>query len=606
MASITTWTRLEPRARGDDLRPSLEARVHDPAWLLGRQWQLGEFVGEDAGSPVHVSLQVKAAPITAYRVGELEGAVDAGPPLDALAGAERGWRGGEPQGRPAPSLAERAEGGAELLQLLSESGCSAAGVAAVVDPYPLPAAPPASASDEGAAFLSLVSGRLPDGGALAPVLEEVAGTRDASIIPGLPAADRDAVVRAAQAWVRWRASLVHAPADAGWDAPRLEHHFQLAVHPGDGAAIALDAPAWDGDRLDWYDLDVHRTAAPPARPAGSPAPAALPGVGPDGTVKAAGIPAPLTYPGMPASRWWQFEDAGVNFADVTAAPEDLARMLVVEFASVYSNDWYLWPLDLPVGALHTVASMTVSTTFADVVPGDVVAVGAAPAGGTAGQAGAASSGETPDAADWQLFRPTARGGAAGPSAFDGLLLLPTLASPLEGEVSEEVRFLRDELANLAWAVEATVRGQDGMPLDRHRVEARAGTLPTSAGPAAPAGDTGPLRYRFQTEVPAWWFPLAPDPAGRPWFNRLVMRRVDADGTERNVLPAGEVLSPDATWIWQEEVPREGARVVRRHRMARGTDGALYAWGARRAETGRGEGSSGLRYDDAVPVPQEAP
>jgi hypothetical protein len=59
-------------------------------------------------------------------------------------------------------------------------------------------------------------------------------------------------------------------------------------------------------------------------------------------------------------------------------------------------------------------------------------------------------------------------------------------------------------------------------------------------------------------------------------------------------------------VWQEEVPREGARVMRRNRMARGTDGRLYAWGARRAETGRGEGSSGLRYDDALPVPQEAP
>jgi len=598
MASITTWTRLEPRARGDDLRPSLEARVHDPAWLLGRQWQLGEFVGEDAGTPVNVSLQVEAAPITAYRIGETEGAVDAGPPLDMLAGAEVGWGAPGGPGRPAPSLAERAESGAELLELLADAGCSAAGIAALVGPHPLPAPDPGTTTAEGAAFLSLAAGRLPDGGALAPLLDAVARSGDAASVPGLPEADRAAVVRAALGWAAWRAALAHAAPEASWDAPRLEHHFQLAAQPLDGAALALAAPAWSGDRLDWYDLDVDRAAAPPARPAGSPAPADLPGVDPkSGTVEAAGIPAPLTYPGMPASRWWQFEDASVNFAEVTAAPEDLARMLVVEFASVYSNDWYLWPLELPVGALHTIREMRVTTTFTDVVTADAIRVEAAPV--------APAAGGTAPAVEWQLFRPTARGGTEPAGAHDGLLLLPTLASPLEGEVVEEVRMLRDELANLAWAVEATVRGEDGLPLDRHGVEAAAGNLPSSA-PEGSADDTGRLGWRFHTEVPTYWFPLAPDASGAPRFRRLVMRRVDEEGNVVSVFPAGEILSPDGFWLYQEEVPREGARVIRRHRMARGTDGRLYAWSARRAETGRGEGSSGLRYDDTLPLPAEAP
>jgi hypothetical protein len=50
---------------------------------------------------------------------------------------------------------------------------------------------------------------------------------------------------------------------------------------------------------------------------------------------------------MPARRWFEFEDAFASFADITAAKDDLARMLVVEFANVYANDWYLWPLELP-------------------------------------------------------------------------------------------------------------------------------------------------------------------------------------------------------------------------------------------------------------------
>ena len=39
------WERLEPSARDPELTPGLEARVHDPLWLLGRQWQLGELNG---------------------------------------------------------------------------------------------------------------------------------------------------------------------------------------------------------------------------------------------------------------------------------------------------------------------------------------------------------------------------------------------------------------------------------------------------------------------------------------------------------------------------------------------------------------------------------
>jgi hypothetical protein len=37
------WTRLEPQSISGDPEPGLEARIHDPLWLLGRQWQLAEF-----------------------------------------------------------------------------------------------------------------------------------------------------------------------------------------------------------------------------------------------------------------------------------------------------------------------------------------------------------------------------------------------------------------------------------------------------------------------------------------------------------------------------------------------------------------------------------
>ena len=42
---IVNWSRLEPLPVTPDLQAGLQARVGDPLWLLGRQWQFNEFQG---------------------------------------------------------------------------------------------------------------------------------------------------------------------------------------------------------------------------------------------------------------------------------------------------------------------------------------------------------------------------------------------------------------------------------------------------------------------------------------------------------------------------------------------------------------------------------
>ncbi len=49
--------RLEPAHPTHDIERGFRAEVHDPLWLLGRQWQMGEHQGEDASSPVQVYFQ---------------------------------------------------------------------------------------------------------------------------------------------------------------------------------------------------------------------------------------------------------------------------------------------------------------------------------------------------------------------------------------------------------------------------------------------------------------------------------------------------------------------------------------------------------------------
>jgi hypothetical protein len=57
--------RLEPDPHQRDLARGWSAELADPAWLLGRQWQMGEHQGEDASSPVAVEIRSRATPIGA-------------------------------------------------------------------------------------------------------------------------------------------------------------------------------------------------------------------------------------------------------------------------------------------------------------------------------------------------------------------------------------------------------------------------------------------------------------------------------------------------------------------------------------------------------------
>jgi hypothetical protein len=56
-------------------------------------------------------------------------------------------------------------------------------------------------------------------------------------------------------------------------------------------------------------------------------------------------------------------------------------------------------------------------------------------------------------------------------------------------------------------------------------------------------------------------------------------------------------APDSPLLMpEEEVPREGVVVRRAYQAARSADGRLHVWVGHRASVGRGEGSSGLRFD----------
>ena len=44
------WSKMQPEPGGDDIGNALRCEIRDGLWLLARQWQLGEFRAEDAGT----------------------------------------------------------------------------------------------------------------------------------------------------------------------------------------------------------------------------------------------------------------------------------------------------------------------------------------------------------------------------------------------------------------------------------------------------------------------------------------------------------------------------------------------------------------------------
>ena len=62
---------------------TVSARLFDPVWLMTRQWQMGEFQGEDTGSPVAARVRATNASVTRYALGQPPSSPTTGTRYDA-------------------------------------------------------------------------------------------------------------------------------------------------------------------------------------------------------------------------------------------------------------------------------------------------------------------------------------------------------------------------------------------------------------------------------------------------------------------------------------------------------------------------------------------
>ncbi|MFI6272796.1 hypothetical protein [Micromonospora zamorensis] len=541
MSDYQQWVQMVPIGYDATMASELKAPVLDPAWFLLRQLHFGEFHHDGGSTPVDIEIafaQAQPSRMQAAAGGQEAVEIRLGrSPLEAVIEQEVVSSDG------LENLRMRAEAGLRLQRLLR-----AAGLAERADVWAARGrfVPPARAvlDDETRDWYDTMAGRVPDARLIAGLVARIVSGLDTTtvLVPG----ELDVL----KVWQAGTGIWEHSARGQGnWDPEQLEYRLSAGAVVGAGEVV-LDVPEYVEGTLDWYAFDVGNVS--------------LGLTGQTGFARIHRLPVPLEFAGMPNNRFWSFEDPGLNFDLLelftrTDRRPSTATMMALEFALSYGDDWCQVPLPLAAHAVCQIQSVVITDCFGDTVTAQ------RPAG------------------RWNLFRPD------DPLAPDGLGTLFVNAAPnlvLDGEPLEEVHFLRDEQANLAWAIETLVPRLLG--------GSRPPAVPANA--ERPASATETSWTLSPVSLARNWFPLVPvaDAIGRLAVGVL--------WTARDARPAGRVLSEllPSKQLHDNEVPSEGVQVTRSWQSARATDGSLHLWIGRAKTPRQTDLAPDLRFDVVDP------
>jgi hypothetical protein len=602
LPTVTLWNRLEPRPRTNNLDRALKAEIRDALWMLSKQWQLGEFMGDDAGSPVFSKIHMGITHITQYAAaGNAPQPFHDEVPLEAKVEqrAIAFTMGGQKI-----ALDIRLQMGRYWLKLISGIGdfkndfiarysISAPDATSPTDAH-------VTAHPESWQQFNAAANRCMDGAELYFYLQNTTGSHAYDGIAAVPDDKKAAIDAAANKFILWYQRMYLQPTDPqnnAWKPGQLEYQFSCAA-PVEGQEKRMVADEYYHGHLDWYNLDIDPTVstAPSNTPPPPPADVEVP-------ITRSFIPVSVKFDGMPDTRWWSFEDSKTNFGDINPGTTDLGKLLFIEFAMVYANDWFLLPFTLDAGSIARIKGMTVTNVFGERYWID-----------------AAGRGLDDEWNKWSMFTLNTKGNR-GEQTDKSLLVLPTTPKIQEGKPLEEVHLIRDEMANMVWGIEHQVQ----LPTGKSKSGSEAGSelkgrYQKLLDDALASGTIALLqpdykagfRYEVMNSVPEQWIPFIPVQA--PGGNRAIQlqraamprilkndnRPLEKVRPRTNILREG-LQNGRAYFINEEEVPRAGANVYQSYQRCRWYDGRVFTWLGVRKQTGRGEGSSRLAFDQVKEV-----
>lgn len=620
---------LEPRPREVNFDRSLRAEIYDPLWMLTRQWQFGEMKGEDTGSAIFAKVCLETTEIKQFKMGtETPKVFQKQNLLEEIVESEYAGY----------DYKTRLQSGQHFLRMLSRTESSVnvlstKNIFKVAYPIEVPDAVDmendsnafiiekgrVESNHELHQFLHAVGGRALDGVAL----YEDFKSQDPFDLPvkvrnTIPAAQRTTVKNTAIAYMEWfekQYGLPKQKSGSAWVDEQLEYQFACSLPQATGDNTVLTATEYYNGNLDWYSFDV---AQDPKADAGLNELATPNEDFSNSTVvqkTLTVIPTEARFGGMPNPRWWEFEDGSIDLGNINADTTDIAKIILTQFALIFSNDWFVVPFSVPVGSMIRVKGLVVTDVF-----------------GQKTFVEAANQGKSDDWASWGMFNLSIeqKDKEQAPIPADTRLFFPpTVTKIQEGNAISSVNLMRDEMANTVWGVEETIPSHLGTGRDGHAAAVELTALLNDYSPpvpATPSHEDAVLTYEIGNTVPENWIPFVPRHI--PGQNRAIMLQRASmprlfDGVFSAVRPQTDILRPGikripAKEIWpfvnsegdkqptpyfvnEEEVSKVGATVSSAFQRTRWYNGAVHNWYGRRKTIGRGEGASGLRYDTVKPV-----
>lgn len=584
---IIGYLRVEPRTVAKNLKPTIKAAVHDAVWMLTQQFRVGEFLAEDAGSPMKARVQTQSNKLNRFqsRHGEVELLNDEVPleaKIERLPLKE--------------DLGTRLEFGRIWLKLASKIYADNLNEILLlsIENFPIdkPDDPAGSSNLVGIRIRNLVTRRAVDGIRLYKYFKS--GGYASDFLPDFAQMDEQMIhfLR----WVENTYYLPETPQENSWSEEVLEYQCSVSapLNPNqDSNQNVLRADRYKRGDLDWYSFDLDSDPFYKLKEEGGDIDNSRAVLKPE---TYSYIPTNIEFKGMPKGKWWEFEDRNTDLSKMLTQQGDISKMVVMEFGLIYSNDWFIIPHPVPDSSVTTINGLVVTDVF-----------------GRNFSINRAGTNNEQDWYRWDMYN-ISKKGSASRETFGKLVSIPRIKNRMESEPIEKVMLLRDEMANMIWGVEEVVpdevfSGMDGKNAYLELLDYLNDTLPPPPDPPDYIPNQALHRFRLANAVPENWIPFIAtkqtpsEHGGRDVMvqRAAMLRYVDDNYTNEVIRPRTEVLSIGVAenkpyFINEEIVGRSGFVISSNFQRARWYDGKVFTWIGRTVKGGRGEGNSGLKFD----------
>lgn len=598
-------SRIEGRTRNTDPTEAMRLRVHDPLWMLARQWQMGEFRGNNTGTAMSVRCVVRYEDCSSD-------------PIEPF--AERVY--------PRIDQFAKIESAVYFLDLLRNSSDNGARLVKQLRPelirrYSIDwgefdkmlALPDAVTTEQELKlnkhlqnYARAYRGKIFDGEKLYHDLAQ-----DGHLLDG-------SLAMLESKYLSWFDQKYFGAQSARghWKDADLCYSVETTV-----AGTPYTGDRYQGGRLSWYTFDCTQSQLRNQQ-----------NINPEQVLS---LPSPATFAAAPNKRLWQMEDRKVFMGNSVEEPSE-ANSVVMRYTTMYSNDWMLFPLRTEIGKYISVDQIDVIDTFGErhIISGK-------------DRAGCKDVERYKHHEPWQMFVNSTVGQEK--TQINGFYFAQQLAATIEGKPIEEIKILRDEIANMVWGVETIVSDDCGGTLDanlyatqlqniineRNKAgepeqlpdtivfgQGKSPELEKAPGNNAPQAK---FSYSLQSSVPFNWIPFIPqrldteESKKSPFFmggREIILRRgkmpcyiFNGEKFELNaVRPKSTIMRPSVDHdkkgnvvkespmvIHEEAVQATGIRLTKNYQRARWIGGKTYQWLGIYKRQAKTDATSGLIFDE---------